>query len=97
MSTVRPIDLLFQDEVRKSVEGAGMYPRATYGVIEPLTRSKPLNVTIDKGNVVGRPEGQSLTGQNLPNNALMDQSMTSGLLGNQLFDPKTFGLSLIHI
>ena len=86
-STVRPIDLLFQDEVRRSVEGAGMYPRATYGVIEPLTRSKPINITIDEGNVVGMPSGQTL-----PNNSLMNQSMTSGLLGNQLFDPKTFGL-----
>ena len=60
MSTVRPIDLLFQDEVRRSVEGAGMYPRATYGVIEPLTRSKPINITIDEGNVVGMPSGQTL-------------------------------------
>ena len=89
---MRPIDLLFQDEVRKSVEGAGMYPRATYGSIEPLTYSKPISITIDEGNVVGRPEGQNMTGQNLLNNALMNQSMTSGLLGNQLFDPKTFGL-----
>jgi hypothetical protein len=87
MSTVRPIDLLFQDEVRRSVEGAGMYPRATYGVIEPLTQSKPISITIDEGNVIGMPSGQTL-----PNNSLMNQSMTSGLLGNQLFDPKTFGL-----
>ena len=92
MSTVRPIDLLFQDQVRRSVEGAGMYPRATYGAIEPLTYSKPISITIDEGNVVGRPEGQNTTGQTLLNNAMMDQSMTSGLLGNKLFDPKTFGL-----
>ena len=84
---MRPIDLLFQDEVRKSVEGAGMYPRATYGSVQPLTQSKPISITIDKGNVTDMPSGQTL-----PNNALMDQSMTSGLLGNQLFDPKTFGL-----
>ncbi len=92
---MRPINLLFQDEVRRSVEGAGMYPRATYGAIEPLTYSKPISITIDKGNVVGRPEGQNMdlpTGQTLLNNAMMDQSMTSGLLGNQLYDPKTFGL-----
>tara|TARA_B100000212_G_scaffold224409_1_gene170320 strand:- start:1630 stop:2886 length:1257 start_codon:yes stop_codon:yes gene_type:complete len=90
MSTVRPIDLLFQDEVRRFGSRAnegGMYPRATYGVIEPLTQSKPISITIDKGNVTGMPSGQTSA-----NNALMDQSMTSGLLGNQLFDPKTFGL-----
>jgi len=89
---MRPIDLLFQDEVRRSVEGAGMYPRVTYGSLDPLTKSKPISITIDEGNVVGRPENQNLTGQTLLNNAMMDQSMTSGLLGNQLFDPKTFGL-----
>ncbi len=87
---MRPIDLLFQDEVRRSGSRAnegGMFPRATYGSVQPLTRSKPINITIDKGNVIGRPSNQ-----NLQNNALMNQSMTSGLLSNQLFDPKTFGL-----
>ena len=91
---MRPIDLLFQDEVRRFGSRAnegGMYPRATYGSVEPLTRSEPLripiNIAINRGNVVGRPSDVKTT-----DNTLLNQSMSSGLLGDQLFDPKTFGL-----
>ena len=87
---MRPIDLLFQDEVRRFGSRAnegGMYPRATYGSVQPLTQSKPINITIDKGNVVGMPSNLKMA-----DNTLMNQSMSSGLLSDQLFDPKTFGL-----
>lgn len=84
---MRPIDLLFQDEVRTSMGQGGMYPRATYGSVQDLTQSKPISITIDKGNVVGMPSNLKMA-----DNTLMNQSMSSGLLSDQLFDPKTFGL-----
>lgn len=88
---VRPIDLLFQDEVRRFGSRAnegGMYPRATYGSVSPLTQSKPISITIDRGNVVGKPSGGISQEPNL-----MNQSLNAGLLGGQsLYDPKTFGL-----
>ena len=80
---VRPIDLLFQDEVRTAMGQGGMYPRATYGSVSPLTQSKPISITIDRGNVI--PETK-------PQQNVMTEPNMSGLLGSTLYDPATAGL-----
>jgi len=87
---VRPIDLLFMNDINKARSGMSFSPRATYGSTAPVANDQitnnPVRITVNPSGVLPKPQLVQ------PNVVPQNTNAFSGLLGNNFTDPKTMGL-----